>query len=50
MNGVKKIDYWFVSHADTDHISGLLEVIESGYAIGASKGYIYIRAEYRQSR
>lgn len=31
--GVKEIDYWFVSHADMDHISGLLEVLESGYEI-----------------
>ena len=30
---VRAIDYWFVSHADTDHISGLLEVLESGYEI-----------------
>jgi len=31
--GVKSIDYWFVSHADADHISGLLEVLESGYLL-----------------
>ncbi len=31
--GVREIDYWFVSHADADHISGLLELIESGYEI-----------------
>ena len=31
--GVAKVDYWFVSHADTDHISGLLEVLESGYNV-----------------
>lgn len=31
--GISQIDYWFVSHADTDHISGLLEVLESGYRI-----------------
>lgn len=30
---IEKIDYWFVTHADTDHISGLLEVMESGYCI-----------------
>lgn len=30
---VSSIDYWFVSHADTDHISGLLEVLESGYEV-----------------
>lgn len=33
-HGVKRIDYWFVSHADTDHMSGLLEVMEDGYEIG----------------
>lgn len=31
--GVNAIDYWFVSHCDTDHISGLLEVLESEYKI-----------------
>ena len=31
---VSKIDYWFVSHADMDHISGVFEVLESGYKIG----------------
>ena len=32
-HGVKQINYWFVSHGDMDHISGLLEVMESGYEI-----------------
>jgi competence protein ComEC len=31
--GVKRISYWFVSHADLDHTSGLTEVLESGYAV-----------------
>lgn len=31
--GVKKIDYWFVSHADKDHISGLQEVLALGYSV-----------------
>lgn len=31
--GVRRIDYWFVSHCDADHISGLLEIMESGYPI-----------------
>ncbi len=39
--GVRKIDYWFVSHADTDHISGLLEVLESGYEVK----YLVLAAE-----
>lgn len=32
-NGIDHISYWFVSHADQDHISGITEVIESGYEI-----------------
>lgn len=31
--GVRKMDYWLVSHGDLDHISGLLEVLESGYQV-----------------
>ena len=31
--GVKSIDFWFLSHADADHSSGLLEVMEAGYSI-----------------
>lgn len=31
--GVAEIDYWFISHADTDHVSGLIEILESGYEI-----------------
>ena len=31
--GVRKIDYWLVSHGDFDHISGLLEVLGSGYPV-----------------
>ena len=30
---VTTIDYWFVSHCDTDHISGLLEILEKGYKV-----------------
>lgn len=30
---VTHITYWFISHADTDHISGLEEVLESGYQV-----------------
>lgn len=32
-NGVRKIDYWFISHADEDHINGLTELLESNYYI-----------------
>ena len=32
--GIRKIDYWFVSHTDEDHISGLLECIRQDYPIG----------------
>ena len=30
---IRKVSYWFVSHTDEDHISGLIEVMESGYRI-----------------
>ena len=32
-NGVRGIDYWFVSHADEDHISGLREILKEGYPV-----------------
>lgn len=31
--GVREIDYWFVSHTDKDHISGLEELLEGGYRV-----------------
>lgn len=31
--GVRKISCWFVSHTDADHISGLEEVLASGYPV-----------------
>lgn len=31
--GIACIDYWFVSHLDKDHISGLREIMEGGYEI-----------------
>lgn len=31
--GTGSVDGWFVSHADEDHISGLLELWESGYRV-----------------
>jgi len=32
-NGVRGIDYWFVSHADEDHISGVRDILEEGYPV-----------------
>lgn len=31
--GVRKISYWFISHTDADHISGLEEVLQSDYQV-----------------
>lgn len=31
--GVRGIDYWFVSHTDSDHISGLKELLQTGYPV-----------------
>lgn len=31
--GIRRIDYWFISHVDSDHISGLLDALDSGYSI-----------------
>lgn len=31
--GVRKIDYWFISHADKDHISAVEDVLASGYRV-----------------
>lgn len=31
--GARRIDYWFVSHLDADHISGLSEILSSGYRV-----------------
>ena len=31
--GIDHIDYWFVSHVDSDHISGLIEALDAGYSI-----------------
>lgn len=32
-NGVQEVNFWFVSHTDEDHISGLREVLVAGYRI-----------------
>ena len=31
--GVRKIDYWIVSHTDEDHISGLIDLLRDGYDV-----------------
>jgi len=31
--GAGKIDYWFLSHGDSDHVSGLLEIMEAKYPV-----------------
>ena len=31
--GIGKVDYWFVSHMDEDHISGVKELLEKGYSV-----------------
>ncbi len=31
--GVADIDYWFISHVDQDHVSGLLELLDTGFAV-----------------
>ncbi len=34
--GVSRIDAWFVTHADADHISGLIEILEEGDLSGVT--------------
>ncbi len=31
--GVRSIDYWFLTHMDLDHVSGVIELLEMGYDI-----------------
>lgn len=31
--GVRRVDYWFVSHLDEDHVNGLEEVLDIGYPV-----------------
>ena len=33
--GIRKVDYWILSHLDEDHVNGFYEVLESGYQIDA---------------
>ena len=30
---IRCVDYWIVTHTDADHVSGLLELLESGYPV-----------------
>lgn len=32
--GMARVDYWFVSHTDTDHISGLRDILQAGELSG----------------
>lgn len=32
--GIKNIDYWIISHPDSDHCNGLIELLEEGFPIG----------------
>ena len=32
-HGASSVDYWLLSHLDTDHISGCVELLEEGYPI-----------------
>ncbi|MGN0344310.1 MAG: DNA internalization-related competence protein ComEC/Rec2 [Lachnospiraceae bacterium] len=32
--GIRKVDYWVLSHLDEDHVSGFYEVLEAGFTIG----------------
>ncbi len=32
-HGIKKIDAWILTHGDSDHYSGLLELLEGGYPV-----------------
>jgi len=32
-HGVRQIDAWFISHCDTDHVSGLIQLLEKNYPI-----------------
>ncbi|MGN0266935.1 MAG: ComEC/Rec2 family competence protein [Lachnospiraceae bacterium] len=32
--GIGAVDYWFITHPDSDHYSGMLELLENGYPIG----------------
>lgn len=33
--GIRKVDYWILSHLDEDHVNGFYEVLEAGYRVDA---------------
>lgn len=33
--GIRRVDYWLLSHLDEDHVSGFYETLETGYPVGA---------------
>ncbi|HKM03515.1 MAG TPA: DNA internalization-related competence protein ComEC/Rec2 [Lachnospiraceae bacterium] len=41
-NGIKKIEYIFITHLDSDHYNGILELIESGRIEGLMIGKIVL--------
>lgn len=43
-----RVDYWFVSHADTDHISGLLEILKAGELSGVQLKNLVVSANAMQ--
>lgn len=32
--GIRRVDYWLLSHLDEDHVSGFYETLEAGYPVG----------------
>ena len=42
--GISHIDYWFISHPDSDHISGLKEMLESEGKLDISIGTVVLPA------
>ncbi len=33
VHGIRKVDAWILTHGDSDHYSGLLEILEDGYSV-----------------
>ncbi len=44
--GIRSIDYWIVTHPDSDHFSGLIECMEAGYKI---ENLVFATAVYKNS-